>query len=66
MTKTIFSEKNVTFLAGSIAYNAFVSLVPLILFFFLAVSIVGIPNCSNGSSRSPPTVSPHRSAGSLK
>ncbi|WP_135306010.1 YihY/virulence factor BrkB family protein [Haloarcula amylovorans] len=41
--KDIFSEKNVTFLAGSIAYSAFVSLVPLIMFFLLAVSIFGVP-----------------------
>lgn len=44
MTKTVFSEKNVTFLAGSISYSAFVSLVPLILFFFLAVSVFGAPD----------------------
>ena len=43
MTKTVFSEKNVTFLAGSIAYSAFVSLIPLILFFFLAVTVFGAP-----------------------
>ncbi|XVH33250.1 YihY/virulence factor BrkB family protein (plasmid) [Haloferacaceae archaeon DSL9] len=42
-TKTVFSEKNVTFLAGSIAYSAFVSLVPLVLFFFLVVSVAGAP-----------------------
>ncbi|MFC6835851.1 YihY/virulence factor BrkB family protein [Halomarina ordinaria] len=42
-TKTVFSEKNVTFLAGSIAYSAFVSLVPLIMFVILAVSIAGAP-----------------------
>ena len=43
MTKKVFSEKNVTFLAGSIAYSAFVSLIPLILFFFLAVTVFGAP-----------------------
>ncbi|MDS0294925.1 YihY/virulence factor BrkB family protein [Halogeometricum luteum] len=42
-TKEIFSEKNVTFLAGSIAYSAFVSLVPLVMFFLLAVSLFGVP-----------------------
>ncbi|ELZ28771.1 ribonuclease BN [Halogeometricum pallidum JCM 14848] len=42
-TKSIFSDKNVTFLAGSIAYSAFVSLVPLVMFFLLAVSIFGVP-----------------------
>lgn len=36
-----FSEKNVTFLAGSIAYNAIVSLVPLLLFFILALTLFG-------------------------
>ncbi|MBX0296199.1 YihY/virulence factor BrkB family protein [Haloarcula nitratireducens] len=41
--KDVFSEKNVTFLAGSIAYSAFVSLVPLLMFFFLAVSVFGAP-----------------------
>lgn len=39
----LFSEKNVTFLAGSIAYSAFISLVPLIMFFLLAVSVFGAP-----------------------
>ncbi|WP_267640066.1 YihY/virulence factor BrkB family protein [Haloarchaeobius amylolyticus] len=43
LVKRVFSEKNVTFLAGSIAYSAFVSLVPLLLFFFLAVSVFGAP-----------------------
>ncbi|MBX0322626.1 YihY/virulence factor BrkB family protein [Halomicroarcula sp. F13] len=38
---TEFSEKNVTFLAGSIAYTAFVSLVPLLLFVVLALALVG-------------------------
>ena len=36
-----FSEKNVTFLAGSIAYSAFVSLVPLLLFLILALALFG-------------------------
>ena len=36
-----FSEKNVTFLAGSIAYSAFVSLVPLLLFMILALALFG-------------------------
>lgn len=40
LVKEIFSEKNVTFLAGSIAYSAFVSLVPLLMFVLLAVSFV--------------------------
>lgn len=40
---SVFSEKNVTFLAGSIAYSAFVSLVPLVMFFLLAVSVFGAP-----------------------
>lgn len=39
----IFREKKVTFLAGSIAYSAFVSLVPLVMFFLLAVSVFGAP-----------------------
>ena len=38
---TEFREKNVTFLAGSIAYNAFVSLVPLLLFVVLSLALVG-------------------------
>jgi membrane protein len=43
VVKDVFSQKNVTFLAGSIAYSAFVSLVPLIMFFLLAVSVFGAP-----------------------
>jgi membrane protein len=39
----LFSERNVTFLAGSIAYSALVSLVPLVLFFLLGVSVFGAP-----------------------
>ncbi|WP_049906525.1 YihY/virulence factor BrkB family protein [Halorubrum aidingense] len=39
----IFSEKNVTFLAGSIAYSAFVSIVPLVMFFLIGVSVLGAP-----------------------
>jgi membrane protein len=41
--KDVFGAKNVTFLAGSIAYSAFVSLVPLVLFVLLAVSVFGVP-----------------------
>ncbi|WP_440992060.1 YihY/virulence factor BrkB family protein [Haloarchaeobius baliensis] len=44
MVKTVFSEKNVTFLAGSIAYSAFISLVPLVMFALLAVSVFGAPD----------------------
>jgi len=40
---SVFSEKNVTFLAGSIAYSAFVSLVPMVMFFLLGVSLLGAP-----------------------
>ncbi len=36
-----FSEKNVTFMAAGIAYNAFVSLAPLLILLLLAVSLVG-------------------------
>ena len=36
-----FSEKNVTLLAAGIAYNAFVSLVPMLLLVLLVVSVVG-------------------------
>ncbi|MFC4986245.1 YhjD/YihY/BrkB family envelope integrity protein [Saliphagus infecundisoli] len=43
LVKSVFSEKNVTFLAGSIAYSAFVSLVPLIMFVLLVVSF-GAPD----------------------
>ncbi|ATW87069.1 membrane protein [Halohasta litchfieldiae] len=39
--KTEFSEKNVTFMAGGIAYNALVSLAPLLILLVLAVSFVG-------------------------
>ncbi|WP_435093790.1 YihY/virulence factor BrkB family protein [Halorubrum sp. N11] len=39
----IFSEKNVTFLAGSVAYSAFVSIVPLVMFFLIGVSVLGAP-----------------------
>ncbi|AEN06353.1 ribonuclease BN [halophilic archaeon DL31] len=39
----VFSEKNGTFLAGSIAYSAFVSLVPMVMFFLLGVSVFGAP-----------------------
>lgn len=37
----VVRRKNVTFMAGSIAYNAFVSLLPLLLILFLAVAAVG-------------------------
>lgn len=36
-----FSEKNVTFMAAGIAYNAFVSLAPLLLLLFLVASLLG-------------------------
>lgn len=36
-----FSEKNVTLIAAGIAYNAFVSLAPILLVLLLAVSVVG-------------------------
>ncbi|WP_101297239.1 YihY/virulence factor BrkB family protein [Halegenticoccus soli] len=36
-----FRAKNVTFMAGSIAYNAFVSLAPLIVLLVLVVSLLG-------------------------
>jgi len=36
-----FSEKNVTFIAGGIAYNAFISLAPMIVLLFLIVSAAG-------------------------
>lgn len=36
-----FSEKNVTFMAAGIAYNAFISLAPLLLVLLLTVSLVG-------------------------
>ena len=36
-----FRDKNVTFLAGSIAYNAFVSLVPILLFAVFVVAFFG-------------------------
>ena len=38
---TEFSEKNVTFMAASIAYNAFISLVPLLIILLLAASTAG-------------------------
>ena len=38
---TEFSEKNVTFMAAGIAYNAFISLAPLLLVLLLAISTVG-------------------------
>lgn len=36
-----FSEKNVTFMAAGIAYNAFISLAPILLILLLIVSAVG-------------------------
>lgn len=36
-----FSEKNVTFMAAGIAYNAFVSLAPMLLILFLILSLFG-------------------------
>ncbi|MFC6838200.1 YihY/virulence factor BrkB family protein [Halomarina ordinaria] len=36
-----FSEKNVTFMAAGIAYNAFVSLAPLLLLLLLVVTVLG-------------------------
>ncbi|QLH82699.1 YihY/virulence factor BrkB family protein [Halosimplex pelagicum] len=36
-----FSEKNVTFMAAGLAYNAFVSLAPLLLLLFVVLSVVG-------------------------
>jgi membrane protein len=36
-----FSEKNVTFMAAGIAYNAFVSLAPILLLLLLVVSLLG-------------------------
>lgn len=38
---SVFSDKNVTFMAGSIAYNAFVSLAPLLVVMLLAVRFFG-------------------------
>ncbi|MDG5776122.1 YihY/virulence factor BrkB family protein [Haloarculaceae archaeon H-GB2-1] len=39
--RTEFSEKNVPFMAAGIAYNAFVSLAPLLILLLLFVSVVG-------------------------
>lgn len=39
--KTEFSEKNVTLMAGGIAYNALVSLAPLLILLVVVVSFVG-------------------------
>ena len=36
-----FSEKNVPFMAAGLAYNAFISLAPLLIVLFLVVSVVG-------------------------
>ena len=38
---TDFSEKNVTFMAAGIAYNAFVSLAPLLILLLLVISSIG-------------------------
>ncbi len=38
---TEFSEKNVTFMAGGIAYSAFISLAPLLILLFLLLTIIG-------------------------
>ncbi|WP_246279787.1 YihY/virulence factor BrkB family protein [Natronomonas salina] len=38
---TEFSEKNVTFMAAGIAYNAFISLAPLLLVLLVALSLLG-------------------------
>jgi membrane protein len=40
---SVFSDKRVMFPAGSIAYSAFVSLVPLVMFFLLGVPLFGAP-----------------------
>jgi len=37
----VVDRKNITFMAGSIAYNAFVSLLPLLLILFLLIAAVG-------------------------
>lgn len=39
---TEFSEKNVTLIAAGIAYNAFISLAPILLVLLLAISLVGV------------------------
>jgi membrane protein len=39
----VIRGENVTFLAGSIAYNAFVSLLPLLLLTVVAIAVVGSP-----------------------
>lgn len=38
---SVFSQKNVTFMAAGIAYNAFISLAPILLVLLLAISAVG-------------------------
>ena len=38
---TDFSEKNVTFMAAGLAYNAFVSLAPILFLLFLTLTLVG-------------------------
>jgi len=49
--KTVAAQigaKNVTFMAGSIAYNAFISLIPLLILLFFAVSVVGSGELESG------------------
>jgi len=36
-----FSEKNVTFMAAGLAYNAFISLAPMLVLLFLVLSVIG-------------------------
>lgn len=56
---TEFSEKNLTFMAAGIAYNAFVSLVPMLLLVLLLVGLVGggledrLVEAANGSLPGP-------------
>lgn len=38
---TEFGEKNVTFMAAGLAYNAFISLTPMLLLLFIVLSLVG-------------------------
>ncbi|MFC6717289.1 YihY/virulence factor BrkB family protein [Natrialbaceae archaeon GCM10025810] len=44
-------EKNVTFMASSIAYQAFVSLIPLLVLVFFLVAVVGDEGLANEVSR---------------
>jgi len=50
-----FSEKNVTFMAAGLAYNAFISLAPMLVLLFLVLSVIG------GDSK--PASSPLRGTG---